>query len=78
VQQTTISEPVFGLVQQDFNPQPKSGNGLKRNATPISVQNLGRSKRKAMMDKGFKPTSPALSNNKLKGKKDRWDPSSGW
>jgi hypothetical protein len=44
-QQASESGPVFGLVQQEYTPQSKPGNGLKHSATPISVQNLRRSKR---------------------------------
>jgi hypothetical protein len=56
-------------VQQEYSPQAKSGKGLKRNATPISVQDLRRSKRSDVLNKGFKPLSPVTNSSKPKGKK---------
>jgi hypothetical protein len=65
----TTLEPVFGPVQQEYNPHPNLGKGLKRNATPVTVQNLRRSKRKDVVDKGLKPAPAPLSSSKPKGKK---------
>jgi hypothetical protein len=63
------SEPVFGPVQQEYSPQAKSGKGLKCNATPISVQDLRRSKRSDVLNKGFKPLSLVTNSSKPKGKR---------
>jgi hypothetical protein len=62
------AKPVFGSSEQSLSSQVKLGAGLKRTATPISVESLRRSKRIAMVNKGFKPASPVASLNKSKGR----------
>jgi hypothetical protein len=50
---------VFGELHHEYNPQEKQVSSLKHKATPISVQNLRRSKRNTVVNNGFKPSSPS-------------------